>query len=192
MSTAIATAKPRKVSKRGRVGEGRPSKYAEWMIPVVREMGMLGATLQNLANALQVDDLTVSRWMDIPEFGSAVREVRDDLDARVERSLFERAMGFEHASEKVFCNAKGEVSRADTRVKYAPDTQAAIFWLKNRQPKKWREKLEVQHGVSPEGQNMDAGQVVDGLVALAIKHPIAAVPLRTLLQSALDRIPVPE
>jgi hypothetical protein len=116
----------------------------------------------------------------------------NDLDARVERSLFERAMGFEHASEKVFCNAKGEVSRADTRVKYAPDTQAAIFWLKNRQPKKWREKLEVQHGVSPEGQNMDAGQVVDGLVALAIKHPIAAVPLRTLLQSALDRIPVPE
>lgn len=28
---------------------------------------------------------------------------------------------------------------------YPPDTTAAIFWLKNRQPAKWRDKKEVEN-----------------------------------------------
>ncbi|MDR8011858.1 terminase, partial [Escherichia coli] len=28
---------------------------------------------------------------------------------------------------------------------YPPDTTAAIFWLKNRQKDKWRDKQEVEH-----------------------------------------------
>jgi hypothetical protein len=27
--------------------------------------------------------------------------------------------------------------------RYPPDTAAAIFWLKNRQPKHWRDKVET-------------------------------------------------
>ncbi len=27
---------------------------------------------------------------------------------------------------------------------YAPDTTAAIFWLKNRQPAQWRDKIEAE------------------------------------------------
>ena len=30
---------------------------------------------------------------------------------------------------------------------YPPDTTAAIFWLKNRQPGKWRDKKEVENQV---------------------------------------------
>jgi hypothetical protein len=30
----------------------------------------------------------------------------------------------------------------------APDTTAAIFWLKNRQPSQWRDKQEVELTVS--------------------------------------------
>jgi hypothetical protein len=31
--------------------------------------------------------------------------------------------------------------------RYPPDTTAAIFWLKNRRPKAWRDKHEMEHGV---------------------------------------------
>jgi len=33
---------------------------------------------------------------------------------------------------------------------YPPDTTAAIFWLKNRQPAKWREKQEVETTIKVE------------------------------------------
>ena len=33
------------------------------------------------------------------------------------------------------------------REKFAPDTTAAIFWLKNRQKEHWRDRHDVDHGV---------------------------------------------
>lgn len=59
----------------------------------------------------------------------------------MEQSLFRKATGYTHASEKVF-QFQGEIVRADTVEHYAPDTTAMIFWLKNRQPDRWRDKRE--------------------------------------------------
>ena len=39
---------------------------------------------------------------------------------------------------------------------YPPDTTAAIFWLKNRQPEKWRDKKEVD-------ANVNLGDELEGL-----------------------------
>ena len=39
---------------------------------------------------------------------------------------------------------------------YPPDTTAAIFWLKNRQPEKWRDKKEVD-------ANVDLGDELESL-----------------------------
>ena len=68
-------------------------------------------------------------------------------DGEVERSLFEKAMGYEHPSIH-FWNHMGDVSQTPYIKKYAPDTTAQIFWLKNRQPKKWRDKTEVDKVLS--------------------------------------------
>jgi hypothetical protein len=32
---------------------------------------------------------------------------------------------------------------------YPPDTWACLFWLRNRQPQNWREKVEHEHGDAP-------------------------------------------
>jgi hypothetical protein len=37
------------------------------------------------------------------------------------------------------------VIRAGIVEHYPPDTTACIFWLKNRQPQRWRDRVEVQH-----------------------------------------------
>ena len=56
--------------------------------------------------------------------------------------MFHKAVGYSFDSEKVF-QFQGEVVRAKTREHVPPDTTAMIFWLKNRRPHDWREKMDV-------------------------------------------------
>lgn len=69
-------------------------------------------------------------------------------DANVADRLYQRAMGFEHDSEEIKVVSIGagegsEVQRVPIKKIYPPDTVAAIFWLKNRQKDKWRDKTET-------------------------------------------------
>lgn len=58
-------------------------------------------------------------------------------------------------------------------------------------PALYGDKVEITNKDAPP-ENQDADAVIDGLVALTVEHPIAALPLRKLLLSALARIPIPE
>lgn len=76
---------------------------------------------------------------------------RDQADAKVAKSLFQRATGYDQPAEKIFMPAGAD---EPVRVPYVehipPDPQAAFWWLKNRQRKNWRDRQEIEHGVSPE------------------------------------------
>jgi hypothetical protein len=52
-------------------------------------------------------------------------------------------MGYTHPAVKVFmpANAKTPVY-APFVERYPPDATSMIFWLKNRQPEKWRDRRE--------------------------------------------------
>jgi hypothetical protein len=62
----------------------------------------------------------------------------------VERSLFARANGYEHDEVDIRV-IQNEIVQTPIRKFYPPDTTAAIFWLKNRNPAQWREKVEMEH-----------------------------------------------
>ncbi|VDG23679.1 helix-turn-helix domain-containing protein [Lactiplantibacillus mudanjiangensis] len=64
----------------------------------------------------------------------------------------------DYAIKKVPSRERIELSQAEKEV--APDTTAAIFWLKNRRPDKWRDRKELEHSgnlnVTPfDGLNTD-------------------------------------
>jgi hypothetical protein len=59
--------------------------------------------------------------------------------------LFKRARGFTRRSEKIGFH-EGGVVRAETLTYYPPEPRSIEFWLKNRRPKDWREK--VDHNIS--------------------------------------------
>lgn len=127
---------------------GRPSKFKEKYCKQAYKLCQLGATDKDLAEFFNVHESTINQWkLDYPQFSESLKKSKADLDAQVEKSLFSRAMGYKHNEDKIF-NHNGKPLVIPTEKHYPPDTTACIFWLKNRQPDKWREKQEQSEGDS--------------------------------------------
>lgn len=123
---------------------GRPSKYRDTFAKQAEKLCALGATDEDLADFFEVGIRTIANWKaQHEEFLQALKGGKDQADDRVERSLYQRAVGYSFDSEKVF-NNKGEIVRARIREHTPPDVTAQIFWLKNRRPELWREKQNVE------------------------------------------------
>lgn len=121
---------------------GRPTSYSVEYVEKARTLCELGATTPELAEFFKVNTRTVNRWMnEHPEFCHAVKVGKASADDRVERALYERANGYSHPEEKIFCK-DGMVTRVMTIKHYPPDPTACIFWLKNRKPDEYRERVE--------------------------------------------------
>jgi hypothetical protein len=128
-------------------GAGRPSVYEDDFARQARKLAELGATDQEIADFFEVDVRTIYRWKhDHDEFCQALKTGKDVADERVERSLYQRAIGYEQDEVKIFMPGGADKPvYAPYRAKIAPDTTAAIFWLKNRRAADWRDKTETQH-----------------------------------------------
>lgn len=123
-------------------GPGRPTLYKEEFAKQAEKLCRLGATDADLADFFEVNTSTIWRWSSRhEEFCSALKNGKDAADDRVERSLYQRAIGYEHDAVKIFQD-KGEPLIVPYREKMAPDTTACIFWLKNRRKGEWRDKIE--------------------------------------------------
>lgn len=82
-----------------------------------------------------------------PNFGKLVNDWKEVADNKVERKLYEKAMGYTHPEEKIFCQ-DGKVTRVQTIKEYAPDTMSMIFWLTNRKHSDWKRTRETE-GTDP-------------------------------------------
>lgn len=126
---------------------GRPSEYRDDYARQAEKLCLLGATDQELADFFEVDVRTIYRWKhDHDGFCQAIKGGKDVADERVERSLYQRAVGYEQDEVKIFMPASASAPvYAPFRAKIAPDVTAAIFWLKNRRKDDWRDKQELDH-----------------------------------------------
>lgn len=125
---------------------GRPSSYKPEYAQQAGKLCNLGATDMQMADFFGVTTSTFYLWRNThPEFSESLKTGKNELDNRVEQSLYHRAMGFERDSVKIFCSKDGEVTQVPFREQVPPDTTACIFWLKNRQKEKWRDKHEMEH-----------------------------------------------
>lgn len=145
---------------------GRPSKYREEFAEQGRKLCLLGATDEDLADFFEVHPDTINEWKNVhPEFSVSIKKGKRQADADVADRLFQRAMGYEHSDVHV-SNYQGLVTLTPIQKIHAPDTTAAIFWLKNRQSKQWREKQEVEH----------TGNLFDSLLAAVDGSSLKVVP----------------
>jgi hypothetical protein len=68
------------------------------------------------------------------------------------RGRHERACGYSHGAVKIYRADDGWVIKVPCTVEYPPDTTAASLWLRNRQPRLWRDKHEID--VADAGESM--------------------------------------
>ncbi|MEK3953242.1 hypothetical protein [Psychrobacillus sp. FSL K6-1464] len=81
-----------------------------------------------------------------PKFADAIKKGKKVIDDEVESSLLKRALGYQYEEESWGKNQLGEMVIVKRIVKlHAPDVTAQIFWLKNRNPREWRDKVEIKN-----------------------------------------------
>jgi hypothetical protein len=121
---------------------GRPSEYKPEYASIAAKLCEFGATDEDLAEALGKGVRTIYRWAaEHEEFRQALKTGKDGPDDRVERSLYHRAVGFSHPDVHVSVY-EGKVTLTPIVKHYPPDTTAALAWLNNRRPDRWRQRKE--------------------------------------------------
>lgn len=126
---------------------GRPSDYREEYAEQARKLCLLGHTDKELASFFGVVEDTINEWkIRHSEFSASINAGKEKADAEIAEKLYHRARGYSHNAVKIFMPAgASEPIYAPYTEHYPPDTQAASLWLRNRQPKLWRDKQEVEH-----------------------------------------------
>ena len=128
----------------GEIMAGRPNKYYSHVEPkllLIEAWARDGVTEEQMCNNL---DVSASAWSEykkeFPALVEALKNGREVIDTMVENALLKAALGYEYEEDQMSGQFVARVK------KYAhPNTTALIFWLKNRRPREWRDKQEIEH-----------------------------------------------
>jgi hypothetical protein len=150
------TSEPRKV--------GRPTDYRREYARQAKLLCMMGATDAELAEFFKCSTQAIYRWqLHFSEFRRAIKMGKEATDNRVERSLYNRAVGYSHPDVHI-SNYQGDVTVTPITKHYPPDVAAAFIWLKNRRPDLWRDKQEIAHtGLESFAEEMKLARARAGL-----------------------------
>ncbi len=126
------------MAKTKQAGPGQPTLYKAIYAEQAAKLATLGLTDVEIADFFKVSVRTVHRWKGAhPEFCHALKAGKDVADDRVERSLYARAVGYEHDEVDIRV-VDHQIVQTVVRKFYPPETTACIFWLKNRRNQEWR------------------------------------------------------
>lgn len=127
-------------------------KYQKWIEPdgllLLEAWARDGLTDEQIAQKCGIGVRTLYDWKkDHPQILQALKRGKDLVDTKVENALLRRALGYtydETTRERRINKETGETEIVTTKVvtkEVQPDVTAQIFWLKNRRPDIWRDKV---------------------------------------------------
>lgn len=115
-----------------------------------------GLTNEQIAHNMNITVKTLYEWCNkYSEFCDALKKGKEVVDIQVENALYKKALGYNATIKKTFKVKEIIYSETGKKLKeieklevgydevHIPaDTTAQIFWLKNRKPEVWRDKVE--------------------------------------------------
>ena len=140
-----------KASPRQKLPHGRPSLYRPEYDELAYKFCLLGADDAKLADLFKVTEDTIYEWKKVhPTFSDSITRGKEIADAEIAEALYHRAKGYSHKEDDIRTvtlpqGGGSEIVITPTVKHYPPDTQAASLWLRNRQPRVWRDKVDLEH-----------------------------------------------
>lgn len=138
------------------------SKADEWLekdkLTLLEAWARDGLTDEQIANNMGISRSTLFEWRkNNQDISNALKKGKEVVDIQVENALYKKALGYNVLLKKTFKLKRIEYNGDGKKIKeyeelvdgydetHIPaDTTAQIFWLKNRNPRKWRDKVEVE------------------------------------------------
>lgn len=165
--------------------------YKEWLtednLTRIKAWARDGLTNLQIAHNMGITEKTLYEWANkFSEFSEALKKGKEVVDIEVENALYRKALGYNATIRKTFKVKETIYSDSGKKIKeveklevgydevHVPaDTTAQIFWLKNRKPDVWRDKVET---------NVDLKGIED-LTVLADKLKLTKEELELLKES---------
>ena len=118
-------------------------KYEKWITPegltLLEGWARDGLTDEQIAHNMGVSRKTLAEWKKkYGDISDTLKRGKEIVDYEVENALLKKALGYTVKEQKL--TKDGELIEIEREI--PPDTTAQIFWLKNRKPDKWRDKVE--------------------------------------------------
>lgn len=150
---------------------GKYDTHVKPKLLLVQAWARNGLTDEDIAKNLDISVASFHNYKkDHLDFLESLKTSKDEADVIVENSLYKRALGYmydEVTREQKLDPLTGETSLVVTKVvtkEVVPDTTAQIFWLKNRKPKEWRDKQEIDHHI-PNGLEVKSDEELHAGIA---------------------------
>ena len=108
---------------------------------ICKRLGVSLSSLQNYKNKYE-------------ELSKALKDGKEIADYKVENALYKRALGYKYKEitrERKLNEVTGEyelITTKETEKEVSPDPQSIIWWLKNRKPTKWKDKVDINIEIS--------------------------------------------
>lgn len=123
-----------------------------------------GLTMAQIAEKLGISKTTLYSYSgQHSELSERLKKGKEVSDAHVENELFKKAVGFTRTEKRPvklkeveYNNGKRlreteRIEMVEQEVYYPPELGAQVFWLKNRRPDKWKDKVDAK--LESDGEN---------------------------------------
>lgn len=103
-----------------------------------------GLTDEQIAKNIGISRASLYEWKKKEvDISDALKKGKEIVDFEVENALLKKALGYTITLNKQKVTKNGDVVDITEEVHVPPDTTAQIFWLKNRKPNNWKDKVET-------------------------------------------------
>lgn len=120
------------------------AKINEWLekdkLILLEGWAKSGLTDEQIAKNMGIAPSTLYEWKKkSKEFSESLKKGKEVIDFEVENALLKRALGYEYEEETY----ENGILTKKVKKQVPPDTTAQIFWLKNRKPNTWKDRVET-------------------------------------------------